>query len=224
MGFPDFFQCAPESSARTQLPNHACESSARTASPNHVGSSCDTSDDDTLQDVIPTGVFYRVAPKCKAYGTVNACLFCCRLIKQKMRRHLRAVHSGEHDVAEAIAGTHKQQDARFSRLISRGNYEHNAWMLTAGAGEIILKRRPKKAGIPIREFLPCPGCLSFMNRRDLLAHHQVCPVASDEELELTDLVTKAETCSQGLSLVKFQISSRKFRVPRSEMSSVPTEP
>ena len=182
----------PRSRPPHQLPNRACESSARTGSPNHVGSSGDTSDDDALQDVIPTGVFYRVAPKSKAYDTVNACLFCCRLIKQKMRRHLKAVHSGEHGVAEALAGTHKQQDARFSLLISRGNYEHNVRILTAGAGEIILKRRPKKAGIPIREFLPCPGCLSFMIRRDLLAHHQVCPGASDEGLELTDLVTKAE--------------------------------
>ena len=161
----------------------------------HAGSlpSSESSDEDT-ETAADTGVFYRVAPNTKQYDTVNACLFCRKLIKQKMRRHLKMRHSSEARVAAALAGTPKEQAQRFSLLINHGNYRHNIRVLDADSGELILKRRPKRAGISIRKFLPCPGCLAFLQRVDLHQHYKVCPTADreGEGLDRRQLVTRAK--------------------------------
>ena len=58
------------------------------------------------------GIFYKAAPSSKKYDTVNACLFCHKLIKQKMRRHLKLKHSEEVKVGGSDGwndGTTKQE-------------------------------------------------------------------------------------------------------------------
>ena len=122
----------------------------------------------------PSGVFYKTAPDKKCYDTINACTFCQKLVKQKMKRHLTLVHHRELEVQRASAGKREEQDSAFTILRNRGNFEHNQRVLREGRGELILSRRPNRPDIPICNFLPCPGCLVFLVKYDMPAHAAKC--------------------------------------------------
>ena len=119
-------------------------------------------------------VTYRAAPSRKRYDTINSCYFCRKLIKQKMKRHLSTVHASEERVKEASSGTKVEQQYKFVKLMNEGNYAHNIRVLKAGNGELLLRRRPSRTGIPISSFLPCPACKAFMLKSDLYKHGEKC--------------------------------------------------
>ena len=158
-----------------------------------ITSDTERSQESDTESVSGPSIFYRPATSTKVYDTVNACLFCPKLIKQKMRRHLIKKHQSETAVAEAMAGSRNQQDTKFTLLINRGNFQHNLRVLEDGKGEILLKRRPGRSAIPIGRFLPCPGCFAFMLRTDLHQHQVVCPGSSEDEgLDGALTIAKAE--------------------------------
>ena len=119
-------------------------------------------------------VFYKTCPDRKSYDTVNACKFCGKLIKQKMKRHLTSIHKNEAEVQEALKMTKKEGSEQFAKMKNEGNYKRNMHVLESGSGELLLTRRPKQSGIDVSKFRPCPGCFGFMLVSDLNKHSQRC--------------------------------------------------
>ena len=138
------------------------------------------------------GIIYRVAPKKKRYDSVNSCWYCQKKIKQKMKRHLETVHACEERVKAASTGTKGEQQAKFQKLLNEGNFEHNMRVLEAGHGELLLRRRPSRTGIPISSFLPCPSCKAFMLKDDLYKHGEKCSERSASGRPVRTIVTEAE--------------------------------
>ena len=62
--------------------------------------------------------------------------------------------------------------------LNEGNFKHNMDVLGKGSGQLLLRRRPKKGGIPISKFAPCPGCLGFMLKSELERHGRTCELVS----------------------------------------------
>ena len=119
-------------------------------------------------------VYYVPCPSRKKYDTVNSCKYCGKIIKQKMKRHMVAVHKKEPEVKTALRMNKNESRQMFSKLINEGNFKRNVSVLKNGDGELILCRRPKRAGIPAERFRPCPGCFGFMLVEDLEKHGQRC--------------------------------------------------
>lgn len=135
-----------------------------------------------------TGVYYMPCPETKVYDTTNACFFCKKDVKQKMKRHLMTAHKNEPRVIQALGKpTLKEQNHEFKRLLNEGNFQRNLAVLKCGRGQLILRRRPKTAGIPISRFHPCPGCLGFMLATNLEEHAATCEFVSEEWLQSVDV-------------------------------------
>ena len=122
----------------------------------------------------PTGVYYKTCSSKKIYDTVNACKFCDKIIKQKMKRHLTTVHKKEREVRRALQLHKREGDQTFAKMINEGNFKRNMSVLKRGSGELLLCRRPKRSGIPSERFRPCPGCYGFMLLDDLEKHSKSC--------------------------------------------------
>jgi len=91
---------------------------------------------------------------------VLACVFCNKLLKMKLKRHLCTVHKDEPEVALLMKlsdATAKEADLGFARLRARGNFNHNTDALESGRGSLIVSRRARHIRSP-NKYLPCLHC------------------------------------------------------------------
>ena len=71
-----------------------------------------------------------MAPESKIYDTINECVYCGKIIRQKMKRHLVTVHQVRQEVAAALAESAKEQIRDFAYLMNKGNFQHNKRVLS----------------------------------------------------------------------------------------------
>lgn len=112
----------------------------------------------------------------RKYDKQVACFFCDKLLYGKMKRHLEKMHSNEPEVAKLMALSSKESRRGFIQLANRGNFKHNASVLNAGEGSLIVRRRPSKQMHNSDDYLPCEHCLGLFLKRDLWRHVAKCPV------------------------------------------------
>ena len=121
----------------------------------------------------------RSTKSSKLYDTVNACLFCGKLVKQKIKRHLVLKHCREPRVQALVNIDKAQKKVEVYRLMCEGNDRYNQKLLRDNApGEIIVLRRPRR-DTPAAQFAPCHACRGYVIRSHLWSHIQSCPCASD---------------------------------------------
>lgn len=116
------------------------------------------------------------------YDKVNACVFCSKLLKQKIKRHLLLKHSSEPRVKALMEGA---SDSKMStavyEMMCEGNYRHNQKLIAEDLpGELIVLKRPH-ADTPASAFAPCHACLGYVLRADLWRHIRKCPCASEQD-------------------------------------------
>ena len=113
------------------------------------------------------------------YSKEMHCLFCKRMIRNKMKRHLKLCHSDESRVAEAMGLEDiekKKAQLLFDKLRHEGNFEYNLDMLATGAGQLLVARKPAKGkSVVPADYLPCRYCLAFYARKELCRHVRKCP-------------------------------------------------
>lgn len=120
----------------------------------------------------------------RIYDKQLACFFCEKLFKNKMKRHLMAVHQKEPEVAIIVGLPSKsEQDLEFARLTNRGNFNHNVRTLDAGVGMIIVARR-SPARCSINDYLPCVHCLELFVSGELGRHSEACKFKKPEHVNL----------------------------------------
>ncbi len=108
----------------------------------------------------------------RIFDKEHCCYFCQRMVKHKMNDHLAKMHASEPDVAEILKLPLKQRREGYRKLTSLGNFKHNVVVLESGEGKLLAVKRPSNTdGV---EFLPCPVCYGFYQRKELWKHHRRC--------------------------------------------------
>ncbi|KAJ8019345.1 hypothetical protein HOLleu_42106 [Holothuria leucospilota] len=119
-----------------------------------------------LQRSIPANIFYNKAVHQEG----------------SLKWHLLAVHKDEPDVAAIIAlDDQAERKKRLDLLRNKGNFLHNQQVLDAGAGQIILMRRPQAFhDLDYQDYGPCPQCLGYVLLKDIWRHtHYRCIARND---------------------------------------------
>jgi hypothetical protein len=112
----------------------------------------------------------------RKYDKQVACFFCDKLLHGKLKRHLQKIHSNEPEVAKLLALSSTEDSRKgFVELANRGNFKHNASVLSAKEGSLIVRRRPSNQTHKSDEYLPCQYCLGLFLKRDLWRHVGKCP-------------------------------------------------
>ena len=115
------------------------------------------------------------------YDKVNACVFCLKLVKQKIKRHLFLKHSNEPKVKALQDLSACEMRYVLYQLMCEGNYLYNAKLLKDELpGDLIVLKRPH-VDTPASEFAPCHACHGYVLRADLWRHIKKCPCASDRD-------------------------------------------
>jgi hypothetical protein len=136
----------------------------------------------------------------RKYDKLLACFFCHKLLKMKMKRHLISVHRDEPEVTEILQITDEKEKAlEFSRLVKRGNFLHNASVLSGEPGELIVGRQVQTKHDPAK-YLPCVHCQTLLLQHDLYRHVKKCslkPLSSAAGSgQATSLKSKRHTVSE----------------------------
>ena len=127
----------------------------------------------------------------RKYDKTLACVFCHKLLKMKIKRHLRTVHKDEPEVARLMKlSDAKEADLGFARLRARGNFNHNTDALESGRGSLIVSRRARLKRSP-RKYLPCVHCLNMFLSKDLYRHSRRCPVKKASDPSVKEAVKTA---------------------------------
>lgn len=95
-------------------------------------------------------------------------------------RHLKQCHKTETDVANAFLEDSEARRIEIDNLRNHAIFRHIVDVLEKGAGELIVCRRSSYAHTK-KDYLPCPGCLTFLVSDELWRHYATCPQGSDRE-------------------------------------------
>lgn len=104
----------------------------------------------------------------------NYCYICDKP-QSKFARHLKIHETTNVDVARALAlpKCSKERKQMLDKLRNKGNYEHNAGVLSSGTGLLKLRRTPKNK-YKSEDYVPCMYCHAMFLRRDLWRHIRNC--------------------------------------------------
>lgn len=132
------------------------------------------------------------------YDKVNACVFCGKLIKQKIKRHLSLKHTDEPRF-KATMNIHDevQKKAELYKMMCEGNDRYNRKILKDNLpGEIIVLKRPHR-DTPASSFAPCHACRGYVLREDLWRHIRNCPCATEAERRHSNrLLSTLSSCNE----------------------------
>jgi hypothetical protein len=110
----------------------------------------------------------------RVYDKCHACLYCGKLVKLKMKRHLSTVHRNEPEVKALLnLSSETQRRIGFLSLANRGNFKHNTSVLNSDDGTLIVCHRSK--GRSTYDYLPCVHCASWFVSACLWQHVKHCP-------------------------------------------------
>ena len=109
------------------------------------------------------------------YDKRNACVFCGKLVQQKIKRHLVTLHKTEPRVIALLKKDEESQRKDLYGLMCEGNYKHNVEVLKGNKAELIVLKRPAK-DTDVKAFGPCYACKGFVLLSDLWRHVRRCPL------------------------------------------------
>ncbi|XP_028275106.1 serine/threonine-protein kinase PAK 1 isoform X25 [Parambassis ranga] len=124
--------------------------------------------------------------------------FCyiCGKPQSKLTRHLKTHEKTSVEVAQLLALPHDSSERKkmLIKLRNKGNYEHNAEVITSGTGLLKLRRQPKKMYNP-KDYVHCMYCQALYLRRHLWRHVRKCtskPVEAKAESGRTRVLSLAK--------------------------------
>ncbi len=114
----------------------------------------------------------------RVYNAFHACVYCGRFLVH-IRKHLQAKHADEEGM-KRILETNDQNEAGilYDRLRVAGDDKHNCSVIAAGAGELLLARRPT-GSFRSADFGPCPNCRDWMKKSTLRKHQKTCRLGQE---------------------------------------------
>uniref|UniRef100_A0A8D8UXT6 Uncharacterized protein n=1 Tax=Cacopsylla melanoneura TaxID=428564 RepID=A0A8D8UXT6_9HEMI len=153
---------------------------------------------------------------CQTYElecTENICLFCKKLSKN-MKTHLKTAHTNEKEMKKALAcaSPSKRRD-RLDHVIKLGNFFHNMEALRTGKGLLMIIRMEDENVVGPLNYEPCPYCLTFTRKKNLILHKPICP---DYNPSLTDSqlpLTKARILFESRNAVDFVWMKQDTGIP-----------
>ncbi|KAK7492313.1 hypothetical protein BaRGS_00016410 [Batillaria attramentaria] len=103
------------------------------------------------------------------------CVFCGNA-QSRLQRHLESKHSEEKGMVQFLNSTGKTKKDELAKLRHAGDHQHNIQVFKRGEGEIVVKRGKRDSSPPQENFLPCPKCLGYFQKKDMYRHDCVaCP-------------------------------------------------
>ncbi len=109
----------------------------------------------------------------RVYNARHACVYCGQFLAH-IRVHLRCKHAKEDGVKRILKiSDQNKADVMFDRLRAAGDDKHNCSVIAAGAGELLLARRPTTKFIS-KDYSPCPKCREWMKTTTLIKHQRNC--------------------------------------------------
>jgi hypothetical protein len=121
----------------------------------------------------------------KRNNKFNCCLFCGKY-NSRISRHYTECHGSEIEVAKILSYPKLSAERRrlWSKLVNRGNYEHNFQVLQEGKGVVVPKYRPrKKEDKEPTCYIPCQYCFGTYVKEDLWKHQRRCPFNDSNSLK-----------------------------------------
>ena len=100
------------------------------------------------------------------------CLF-CEKPQSRLPRHLMDRHKNEKGMINYLKASGKDRKKELSKIRNAGDYRPNVAVKKAGKGEYVAKRRKSKGCALVENYVHCPACLGFFQKRDLYRHD--CP-------------------------------------------------
>lgn len=141
----------------------------------------------------------------------------------KIARHLEDVHSNESEVASALAikkGS-KERAKALEKIRLKGNYHHNAKVVSSGKGELIVKKRPSEGdNNEVKDYLPCPNCLGFSKKTELWRHVKICPFKNTNE---DKIVTHNVISESRMMLLPFTCPKASLLLQESVLAKMKTD-
>ena len=172
---------------------------------------------DTIDDGGDEGitVSQNGTKKGRRYDKQMACMYCNKLIKLNMPRHLVRAHGSEFEVAKLLAYSNKNQKLLgFARLTNRGNFLHNYRVMESGEGELIVGREANKE-MTLREkidaYLPCAYCCVMYLKHDLWRHAKRCRFRTADNTTAHSIVGKSRMIVRGALNQDTANVDQKFR-------------
>jgi hypothetical protein len=156
------------------------------------------------------------AKKKRKYDKLLACLFCHKLLKQKIKRHLVAVHAREPEIVELSHITSEsERSLGYSRLVSRGNFVHNVKVLEKGEGTLIVGRRTNRQ-VAVSDYLPCIYCQTLYISRDLSRHVKNCKMKpqnnnTGSDKKVKHIAAQARMLLEGAMKQKYRPITEQFQ-------------
>lgn len=111
---------------------------------------------------------------------LNCCLFCGKY-NTRISRHFTECHYRESEVARILSFPKRslQRKQLWTKLVNRGNYEHNYEVIKEGSGMIVPKYRPREdEQKEAKLYIPCQFCFGTYKKEDLWKHQNRCPFKS----------------------------------------------
>lgn len=103
---------------------------------------------------------------------LNCCLFCGKYNTRISRRYTEC-HYRESEVARILSFPKRslQRKQLWTKLVNRGNYEHNYEVIKEGSGMIVPKYRPREdEQKEAKLYIPCQFCFGTYKKEDLWKH------------------------------------------------------
>lgn len=107
---------------------------------------------------------------------LNCCLFCGKY-NTRISRHYTECHYRESEVARILSFPKRslQRKQLWTKLVNRGNYEHNYEVIKEGSGMIVPKYRPREdEQKEAKLYIPCQFCFGTYKKEDLWKHQNRC--------------------------------------------------
>lgn len=98
---------------------------------------------------------------------LNCCLFCGKY-NTRISRHYAECHYRESEVARILSFPKRslQRKQLWTKLVNRGNYEHNNEVIKDGSGMIVPKYRPREdEQKEAKLYIPCQFCFGTYKKR-----------------------------------------------------------
>ena len=163
-------------------------------------------DDQVLRDVNNSDIYIRRVIKShesktahkktndRVYNSVHACVYCGKLYTH-IRPHLLRKHSKQETIETILKSIDKDfVNDTYDKLRASGDDAHNCKVITNGAGELILSRRPVQT-FQSQNYGPCPKCREWMMKNSIHRHQVKCKSPDQTKVSKKNLLLQSNILS-----------------------------
>jgi len=113
---------------------------------------------------------------------LHSCIYCSKMYA-RISRHYTQVHSQEMDIAKILALSKKSKERKgmWTKIVNKGNFNHNIEVMKNQQGVVIPKYRPRKNQDSMTKYIPCKYCLGMFVSTDLWKHARKCKCSDDTQ-------------------------------------------